>query len=71
MSGALEVRKTVLPTSECFATSRLQEANGFQSVDPLNALRFQVARSRSKSLQTHTNKPAPPPGPWNPADHPD
>jgi len=39
----------VLPTSECFATSRLQEAKGIQLVDALNALRFRVARSRSKS----------------------
>ena len=39
----------VLPPSECFATSRLQKAKGFQSVDPLNALRFQVVRSESMS----------------------
>ncbi len=41
-----------LPRCECFATSRLQEAKGIQLVDALNTLRFRVARSRSKSLQT-------------------
>jgi len=45
----LSITPLVLPTSECFATSRLQEAKGIQLVDALNALRFRVARSRSKS----------------------
>jgi len=40
----------VLPTSECFATSRLQETKGLQPIDALNTLKFQLARSRSKSL---------------------
>jgi len=45
----LSITPLVLPTSECFATSRLQETKGFQPIDALNTLRFQLARSTSKS----------------------
>jgi hypothetical protein len=46
----LSITPWVLPTSECFATSRLQEAKGIQLVDALNTLRFRVARSSEEPL---------------------
>jgi len=45
----LSITPLVLPTSECFATSRLQETKGFQPINALTTLKFQLARSRSKS----------------------
>jgi len=51
-TAVLSITPLVLPTSECFATSRLQEAKGIQLVDALNAVRFRVARSRSKSRES-------------------
>ena len=50
----LSITPLVLPTSECFATSRLQETKGFQPIDALNTLRFQLARSRLKSRNVST-----------------
>jgi len=52
----LSITPLVLPTSECFATSRLQEAKGIQLVDALNTLRFRVTRSRSKSRHVGERK---------------